>query len=280
MVRWAPLRARLAAASAVLLFACESRRPPVAAGEGIAVSASGASQVIAVDPAKVPVLSDCASGELVWRARDGVWGCVSAETLLQALPPDRQAARLEDVAALHARLDAVETSLAALDGCGELPEEVRPPNYQLPASACLISDWRESPPDLWTLDRGWVAFRPGRSGRVMVYCPLLPRCDGSDRLWERLTIVVRDPDGPGTAEQVTATVFRGWNEPVGSCTAAEPRGCQLRSGAETGTSTLTLELGRYDPGFRDRAASRLQHWLELQLDSQGGGVMFGYAQID
>jgi hypothetical protein len=266
---------RLLAGSVLLLAAgCRGdRQPPLVAGEGL-VSIEEP-RGFAVDPDRVPLIdaAACADGELVYRVEARRWSCVSAEALLGALPPEQAPAAADELEALAARVAALEASLAGLDRCAPLPLGQRPPDFVVAPSDCLITEDRGSRPNIWRVDAGWVTVHS--SGQVNAYCPLLPRCDGSDHLWERLQVYARDPDGPGTAEQVHATIFRQWTVEVPDC---PPGPCNVTS-SEAGTSTLSLDLGGYRPD-PDLTINRTTHWLQIELTSAGGGAAFGGAVIE
>ena len=48
---------------------------PLVAGEGITVTASASRRVVAVDPAVVPIVPECATGDIVTRGSAGEWAC-------------------------------------------------------------------------------------------------------------------------------------------------------------------------------------------------------------
>lgn len=262
--------------AALLAFvSCKGdRQPPLVAGAGL-LPASSERAGFSVDPERVPLIEPgaCAAGELVYRVESGRWSCVAPDALLSDLPPERRPAAAMAVEALAARLDVLEARLLGLDRCAPLPDGSRPPNFVIAPADCLVTEDRTSRPNIWRVDEGWVTVH--QAGQVNAYCPLLPRCDGSDRVWDRLEVFARDPDGAGTAEEVRATIFRDWQIEVPDC----PPGPCAVSSAEPGASTLVLELGGYRPD-PDLGLNRATHWLLIELTSAGGGAAFGGAVIE
>lgn len=270
--------------SGLLLVACQgTREPPVTAGSGVLVSTSSAGRTVSVDPEKVPLLERCADGELVLRVSSGRWACVTAERLVSELPASlRPATSAELVAekaavdALVARIDQVGMQVEALDRCGELPAGRRPPNYIFGGASCFASNADSSSginPSYY--DQGWLKFRPGTTGRIKVFCPLTPRCDGSDRRWDKLTIRVIDPDGAGMAERLSATLQRGnWASACGDCV--------LDSNTDTSTTEkdVSIDLPGVVPDFGAASVSGFRYRLQIEMESRGGGIAFGGAVIE
>lgn len=268
----------------VVLVSCQgTREPPVTAGAGVLVSTSSAGRTVSVDPEKVPLLSACADGELVVRVSSGQWACIAPETLVAALPPTLRPASAQELAAekvavdaLVARIDQVGVQVEAIDRCGELPAGRRPPNYIFGGASCFASNTDpRGNVNLAYYDQGWLKLRPGMTGKIRVFCPLTPKCDGSDRRWDRLSIRVIDPDGAGSGERLTATLQRHiWDN---AC-----RGCLLDSNTDTSTTEkdVSIDLGGVVPDFGAANVDGFRYRLQIELESAGGGIAFGGAVID
>ena len=51
-----------------------NREPPISAGDGLALSGTELNRTLAVDPARVPLITDCPAGKAVFRTTTG-WSC-------------------------------------------------------------------------------------------------------------------------------------------------------------------------------------------------------------
>ncbi|MFO0723343.1 MAG: hypothetical protein U1E65_06150 [Myxococcota bacterium] len=277
-------RASIELIGLALFLGCQgAREPPLTAGIGIKVDTSTGGRTVSLDTTRVPLVDRCSAGELVWMAKDGRWACISPEALVAGLPgtlrpatPVELEAERQAVAAVNAKLDTLSDRLATLDRCGPLPAGQRPPNYVFAAASCLSARAIGiNIPDPVVYDGGWLRFRPGAQGEIQVFCPLLPKCDGSDRQWDRLTLRVIDPDGTATDEEVSGTVHDQVNRvPCPTCVA---------SSSSDGTTTekdVSAGLGGIVPDFTATGFDQARYFLEVRVMSKGGGVAFGGAIIE
>jgi hypothetical protein len=255
------------AAAVLLLSACQGdRTPPLAGSVGVTVT-SGA---IALDRERVPVLDEaCAEGELVYRAAQGTWACAPAAALLPT--GDDAPATARELAALRTRVDMLGNQLAGLDRCSPLPVGQRPPDFAISPASCLVVE-AGAQSGTYVLDRGWVMTRG--TTKVDVYCPLVPRCDGSDHVWDRAQFFVRDGDGASLSARVRVAIHASFTTRVPPCSGPAP--CDAVSEL-VGGSTLTLELGGYQPPVGRVVPDT---YLHAELFTTGTPVGFGGAIID
>jgi hypothetical protein len=199
-------------AAAIATTACRGdRQPPVAAGQGVLVTA-GAPQSVAVDPGVVPVVGGCAEGELVRKTADG-WSCGAqaelggaavAETI-RALEAQLAAQRMR-VEALESRAAGLSSQVAALEGAlaTKIQDDAAWP-YTVSAATCVPSQDTVSAGILSVIN-GLVSLIDGATGRAVLYCPVIVLHPG--QTWSRWGMGYKDGDGAGAAARVTARLQR------------------------------------------------------------------------
>jgi hypothetical protein len=206
------------------LSAClGDRDPPLSGGPGILVTGTSPERVVAVDPARVPVLDACPAGQAVLKTTDG-WACGTLMVVEQG-----------ELARLTAAAERAQAAVAPLsDGQASLDARItrleRSPPYGTAAIACT--------PDIAAI-REAKAFQQGgkivhvATGAFNVFCPVVatsPRVS-----WTRLRALYRDADGAGSASQVRVA---------------------LRQLLRRGTSTEPTTIAELDSnGFDDREAT-------------------------
>lgn len=259
------------------LAACQGAPEPVAVGAGLRGKNSTLERQIGVEETTVPWLDVCEDDSLITK-KAGAFRCVGAERSI--LSPTART----DVAELSARIERLAARGVAPDPCAPLADDLAPPDYEFDSIACTLTVLSGSEGFWWVLGTP-LKPRPGQTGSLRLICPLLPICNGSDRVWGTLSIHVRDPDGASMGKDISATVFHG-GVPV--CSRAAPS-CTLRSSStpEVGEKTLQLDLGRHRPSFYTNPAElplgSNAYWLEIILTDTVGGpqeLQFHAARID
>lgn len=246
-------------------------------GAGLRGANSALERQIAVEETVVPWLDSCSNDSLITK-KGGAFRCVGADRSLLSPAPRT------DVAELSARIERLAARGVAPDPCAPLPDDLAPPDYEFDSIACTVTVLSGAEGFWWVLGTP-LKPRPGQIGSLRLMCPLLPVCNGSDRVWGTLSIHVLDPDGTNMGKDIAATIFHG-GAPICSSRASS---CTLHSSSTgvVGEQTLQLDLGRHRPSFYANPSAlplgSNAYWLEIVLTDTVGGpqeLQFHAARID
>lgn len=261
----------------LLLAACQRTPVPVDVGVGLRANNSALERQIGVEGAVVPWLDVCANDSLITKAA-GAFACVDADRALVSPAPRA------DLVELSVRVDRLAARGVPPDPCAPLPDDLAPPDYEFDSVACTLTVLSGHESFWWVLGTP-LKPRPGQVGSLRLTCPLLPICNGSDRVWSQLSIHVLDPDGSALGRDIAATVYHG-----GRAICADRAGnCTLHSSStpEIVEKTLRLDLGRHRPNFSNMPGQlplgSNAYWLEIILTDNvagGGELQFHAARID
>jgi len=171
-----------------------NREPPISAGDGLALSGTELNRTLAVDPARVPLITDCPAGKAVFRTTTG-WSCGDL-----AVVDPREIERLRTQAQQAA--DTIgPVAQTAEDLRGRVSALEHSPPYGMAAIACT--------PDLSAINGNMVFQQGGKLihqsvGAFNAFCPV--SATHGPVTWTRLKVLYRDPDGLGTTSRVKAAL--------------------------------------------------------------------------